>query len=109
MRNAAEWLDLFKSRTAIRSDYKLAKRWSVEPSRISQYRRGRLKLPLAVVLDIAEELGRDPLEIIVTLAYPKTRERDRPQLEAAYWRVCIKGVSNEMAANSIGSGYFRRR
>ncbi|MGF6147230.1 Uncharacterised protein [Kingella potus] len=52
MRNASQWLDLFKSRAGILSDYALARHWSVSSARISQYRSGRL--PLAFALEIAD-------------------------------------------------------
>ncbi len=44
-----DWLDLAKGRLHIRSDYALAKRWDVSASEVSQYRRDRLRLPLAVI------------------------------------------------------------
>ena len=109
MRNAAQWLDLFKSYKNIRSDYKLADHWHVSQSRICQYRSGRLKLPLAFMLEIAEECGRDPLEIIVSLAYPKAREQDKPGLSDVYWRVAVSGIMHEMRVNSLPSGWRPRR
>ena len=68
-------------------------------------RKGRLKLPLAFVLEIAETLDRDPLEIIVSLAYPKARERDKAGLKDVYFRVALRGITNEMAANSRAYGW----
>ena len=48
-----------KGRLQVRSDYALAKRWGVSASEVSQYRRERLRLPLAVILDIAEVMRCD--------------------------------------------------
>ena len=61
MRNIEKWLDMYmyKSYARLRSDYALARHWQVEPSRISQYRRGRLRLPLAQCLEIASVRGRE--------------------------------------------------
>ena len=105
MKTVSQWLDMFKKYSRIRSDYALAAHWGVCQSRISQYRKGRLKLPLAFVLEIAETLDRDPLEIIVSLAYPKARERDKAGLKDVYFRVALRGITNEMAANSRTYGW----
>ena len=57
MKNAAQWLDLYKKRAGFRSDYALARYWGVSQSHVSQYRRGRLKLPLAAVLGDSRNAG----------------------------------------------------
>jgi hypothetical protein len=109
VKNAAQWLDIYKKRAGFRSDYALARYWGVSQSHISQYRRGRLKLPLAAVLEMAATLERDPLEILVSLAYPKARPQDRPKLAAVYWSVCIDGVAAEMCENSAGGRWYPMR
>ena len=85
MRSASQWLDLFKRYKPIYSDYSLARHWGVSTSHISQYRKGRLKLPLAFILEIAETCNRQPLEIIITLNYLKARERFNEGFKDVYF------------------------
>lgn len=85
-----DWLDLAKGRLHIRSDYALAKRWDVSASEVSQYRRDRLRLPLAVILDIAEVMRCDPMEIITGLEYRRCRERDRERIKSEHFRLMTK-------------------
>ena len=108
MRSASQWLDLFKRYKPIYSDYSLARHWGVSTSHISQYRKGRLKLPLAFILEIAETCNRQPLEIIITLNYHKARERDKEGLKDVYFEVAKEGICNEMAANA-GRGWRPKR
>lgn len=98
MFNASQWLDLFKLHACIYSDYQLAKRWQVPPTYISQYRRGRLRLPLAAVLEIAEAVGSEPLEIIASLEYPKAREKHKERIKRAYFDALLKTIVPRMAA-----------
>lgn len=106
MRNIEKWLDMYmyKSYARLRSDYALARHWQVEPSRISQYRRGRLRLPLAQCLEIASVCGREPLEILICREYPYCRELDRATLLNAYFAAAESGTMAEMLANG-GSGW----
>lgn len=85
-----DWLDLAKGRLQIKSDYALAKRWDVSASEVSQYRRERLRLPLAVILDIAEVMRCDPMEIITGLEYRRCRERDRDRIKSEHFRLMTK-------------------
>lgn len=85
-----DWMDLAKGRLRVRSDYALAKRWSVSASEVSQYRRGRLRLPLAVILDIAEVMRCDAMEIIAGLELRRCRERDRERIKSEYFRLMAK-------------------
>lgn len=64
MLSQSQCLDAAKGRLRVRSDYALSKRWVVMPSEVSQYRRNRLRFPFAVVLDIADVMDIDPIEII---------------------------------------------
>ena len=83
-------MDLAKGRLRLRSDYALAKRWGVSASEVSQYRRGRLRLPLAVILDIAEVMRCDPMEIITGLEYRRCREQDRERIKSEHFRLMTK-------------------
>lgn len=106
MFNASQWLDLFKFHACIYSDYQLAKRWQVPPTRISQYRRGRLRLPLAMILDIAETVTVEPLEIIASLEYPRACENHQARIKRAYFDALLKTIVGRMGAHDPG-GYVR--
>ena len=106
MFNASQWLDLYKFHACFYSDYQLAKRWKVAPSYICQYRTARLRLPLAFILEIAETVGVEPLEIIAALEYPRARENHQARIKRAYFDALIKTVVDRMAAQ-YKSGYVR--
>lgn len=106
MFNAEQWLDLYKFHACIYSDYQLAKRWKVPPTYISQYRKGRLRLPLALILDVAEIVGVEPLEIIASLEYPRARENHQARIKQAYFDALLKTIVDRMAAHHPG-GYVR--
>lgn len=102
MFTASQWLDLYKFHACIYSDYQLAKCWQVPATYISQYRRGRLRLPLASVLDIAEAVAVEPLEIIACLEYPRAREKHRERIKRAYFDALLKTVVPRMCAQYRG-------
>ena len=106
MFNASQWLDLYKFHACIYSDYQLAKRWKVAPSYICQYRTARLRLPLACILEIAEKVGVEPLEIIASLEYPRARENHQARIKRAYFDALLKTIVNRMGAHDPG-GYVR--
>ena len=106
MFNASQWLDLYKFHACIYSDYQLAKRWKVPPTYISQYRKGRLRLPLALILDVAEIVGVEPLEIIAALEYPRARENHQARIKRAYFDSLLKTIVDRMSAQDPG-GYVR--
>ena len=106
MFNASQWLDLYKFHACIYSDYQLAKRWNVAPSYICQYRTARLRLPLACILEIAETVGVEPLEVIASLEYPRARENHQARIKRAYFDALLKTVVDRMAAQ-YQSGYVR--
>ena len=106
MFNASQWLDLYKFHACIYSDYQLAKRWKVPPSYISQYRKGRLRLPLALILDVAEVVGVEPLEVIAALEYPRARENHQARIKRAYFDTLLKTIVGRMGARDPG-GYVR--
>ena len=81
----------------------------MEPTRIRQYRKGRLKLPLAVILDMAQNINIDPLEIIASLAIAGARDCDKPIISAAYWAATIKTVGNRLDEVGHAVAFTRRR
>lgn len=93
----------------IRTDYKLAKRWRVEPTRIHQYRKGRLKFPLFIILDMAESINIDPLEIIASLGISRARECDKARIIDAWHEAAIKTVGNRLDEVGHGRSFYRRR
>ena len=109
MFNAAQWLDLYKFHACIYSDYQLAKRWKVPPTYISQYRKGRLRLPLALILDVAEIVGVEPLEIIASLEYPRARENHQARIKQAYFDALLKTIVDRMAAHHPGGNVRYKR
>lgn len=106
MFNASQWLDLYKFHACIYSDYQLAKRWKVAPSYICQYRTARLRLPLACILEIAEKVGVEPLEIIASLEYPRAKENHQARIKRAYFDALLKTIVYRMSAHDPG-GYVR--
>ena len=102
MFNASQWLDLYKFHACIYSDYQLAKRWKVAPSYICQYRTARLRLPLACILEIAETVGVEPLEIIAALEYPRARENHQARIKRAYFDSLLKTIVDRMTAHDPG-------
>ena len=106
MFNASQWLDLYKFHACIYSDYQLAKRWKVAPSYICQYRTARLRLPLACILEIAETVGVEPLEVIASLEYPRAKENHQARIKRAYFDALLKTIVDRMGAHDPG-GYVR--
>lgn len=100
MQSQEHWLNLFKTHKGFNSDYRLAQHWEIEPSRISQYRHNRLRLPLAFVLEIAEVVRVNPLEIIVSMEYSKARERDKAYLKDIWFASAAQTIGERMAAYS---------
>lgn len=90
MLSQSQWLDAVKGRLRVRSDYALSKRWAVTPSEVSQYRRNRLRFPFAVVLDIADVMDIDPIEIIAGLEYRRCREKDMERVKGAYFKAPLR-------------------
>lgn len=101
MYSQSQWLDLYKFRLSIGSDYRLAKRWGLPQSYISQYRRERLRLPLALMLMIAEELEIEPLEIISALEIKRTSEKFKEAIKGAYFDALVKTIGVRMSESSI--------
>lgn len=100
MQTQEYWLNLFKAYKGLISDYRLARYWQIEPSRISQYRYERLRLPLAFILEIAEITQVNPLEIIISMEYSKARERDKDYLKDIWFCCATQTITKRMASNS---------
>ena len=100
MQSVKGWLNLFKIQMNFNSDYLLAKHWQVEQSRITQYRKGRLSLPLAFIIEIAATLEVEPLEIIASIEYFKCRELDKELIHDVYFNAMKKTIAVRMAAYS---------
>lgn len=73
----SQLIDAIKARLYISSDYGIAQRWRTEPTRISQYRRDRLRLPLNYILDIADQTGIDPIIILKKLETERALKKQR--------------------------------
>ncbi|MCG6504996.1 hypothetical protein [Kingella pumchi] len=105
MLTAAQWLNWYKRERNCYSDYQLARRWQVDTSVISQYRRGRLRLPLAVILEIAEATGAEPLEIITSLEFPRAPQAHRERIRRAYFDSLLKTAGDRMARQACVADY----
>ena len=86
MATQSELIDQIKDRLFILSDYALAQRWQVEPTRISQYRRDRLRLPVRFIEDIAEQIGIDALTLIKMLETARLTKQNKDAAKILLWR-----------------------
>lgn len=100
MRTQADYLDIIKRQKNFKSDYQLAKYWHESTATIQQYRTGRLRLPTAYILEIAELAYYNPLEIILSLEIPRSKHKHKEKLIDAYWRAMVTAVSDRMNINS---------
>ncbi|RPD83079.1 hypothetical protein EGK75_13900 [Neisseria weixii] len=78
----SQLIDQLKGRLYLSSDYAVAQRWQIEPTRVSQYRRDRLRLPLRFVVDIAEQTEQDALILLQLL----DRHRAKNAEEIIRWK-----------------------
>lgn len=83
------------------SDYQLAKHWQLPTATISQYRTGRLRLPVAYCLEIAEVCYFHPLEVILSLEYPRAKDAQKERIKQVYFLAT--------AANAPSTKYYKRR
>ncbi|WP_146135132.1 hypothetical protein [Neisseria iguanae] len=90
---------------SIRSDYRLAAKWQTSPSRISQIRRGRLKLSFAECLEIAAALQIEPLEILAALAYPAAKHHEQEAVKRVYYDALVKTIGARMSIAATTGGY----
>ena len=103
MPDQAFYLDAFKRIMGFRSDYRLALHWNLERSVVSQYRSGRLRLPLLRLLEIAQALGADPLELLLSLKYPKAKPADKPALQSLYFGLLAQSAGARMGLCASGT------
>ena len=82
----SDLIDRLKGRLFISSDYAIAQRWQIEPTRISQYRRNRLRKPIRFIIDIAEETGVDPLFILKSLELERAQRKGEDIAKKMLWR-----------------------
>ena len=109
MQNINNWLDIIKQFKGLRSDYELAKYWNIDNSVISQYRSGRLRLPVAKCLEIAEIGHYHPLEVILSLEWHRAKESDKDIIKEIYWLATIANVTERMNAYCFSRKYYNRR
>lgn len=100
MRNQSDWLDIYKKNKNLQSDYQLAQHWQMHRSRISKYRRGRLKFELERVLVIADALRCEPLEIIVSIEFNRHQSE---LLKRHYFSALQKTIVLRMCGGKFGS------
>lgn len=100
LRTQADYLNEFKRYKGWKSDYQIARHWNESTATISQYRSGRLRLPIVYIIEIAEIAYYNPLEIILELELPKAKERHRAKLVDAHWRALLTAISDRMNINS---------
>ena len=103
MPDQAFYLDAFKRIMGFRSDYRLAAHWGICRATVSQYRKGRLRLPLLRLVEIAQALGADPLELLLSLEYPKAKSADRAALKSLYFGLLAKSAGARMGLCASGA------
>lgn len=109
MHSAAAWLDMFKDARNIQSDYRLAKTLGLPRQYIPQIRAGRMRLRLANILQIAEALQVQPLEIIVSLEFKKAKPHEVERLKDWYFKETVKTIGIRMNMQSGVRWYPGRR
>lgn len=76
------YLDKCKQVLDFNSDYKLAKRWEIDDSSMSQYRSGKLKADPYLCFRIAETLHESPSKIIAEVE----SENQRNEVKSLYFK-----------------------
>lgn len=109
MLSQSDWLDRYKLATGIQSDYRLAKNLNLPKHYINQLRQNRIRLRLATVLQMAEAMRIEPLEIMISLEFARCREHERPRLIDWYFAETIKTIGERMSAQSTAAYHPRRR
>ncbi|WP_165090132.1 hypothetical protein [Neisseria yangbaofengii] len=82
----SQLIDQLKGRLYLSSDYAVAQRWRVEPTRISQYRRERLRLPIDFIIDIANETGVNALDLICLIDRNRKMKKGKQPEEITAWK-----------------------
>ena len=86
---------------AIKSDYRLSQIWQVSRAKISQYKSGRLRLPLQYQIIIADALDIEVIEIIASIEYNK---KPNDTVKSAYFNALKKTIGTRMSLQ-CRSGY----
>ena len=89
MQDINNWLDIIKRQKGFKSDYQLAKYWQVSTSVISQYRKGKLRLPIA------------------SLEWARARTEQREWIEKVWWLATIANEPERMSARAFSIKYYR--
>jgi plasmid maintenance system antidote protein VapI len=82
-------LDDVKKAEGIESDYALAKRLSVLPQTISNYRKGRTQMSDEIAVAMAALIDRAPAPILAQLAADRAKSSD----VAKVWREAAKALA----------------
>ena len=109
MQDVNNWLDIIKRQRGYRSDYQLAQHWHVPTAVISQYRAGRLRLPIGKCLEIAESGYYHPLEVILSLEYERAKEHDKKIILDTYWQATLANAADRMSAQVFRTKFYGRK
>ena len=117
----AEYIEAAKARLKIASDYELAKRLSVGPNHMTDYKDGSRAIPLDMAFRLAITLELDPAQVVADLA----SQREKNPAKRDFWAgfisraatviavVCCTLVWNFSVTPASGAatlgGFFRRR
>lgn len=106
MLRQSQWLDYFKQQKNFKSDYQLAKFWNVQTSVINQYRKERLQIPIALCLEIAEVCCQHPLEVILSLAFFKSKiPKHKERIKDVYFTATTVSCAERMSARAFSRKY----
>lgn len=83
----SDWIDLVKGRLRIRTDYKLSKLWGISQAEICQYRQNRLKIPLALIIEMADIMKCNPLEILLGLELRRCKPKHKDKIKTEYFKI----------------------
>lgn len=104
-----QWIDLYKAYANIRTDYRLAVEWGVESSRITQYRRNRLRLTFAQCIKIADTLEINPLEVLASLEHERAAKHDKEFVKQVYFDALLLTIGERMSARATSGGWHKSR
>lgn len=105
LRNQREWIEYYKQQEFIRSDYRLAQVWQVSRATISQYKSGRLRLPLQFQIIIADALQIEVIEIIASI---EMHRKPNDTVKKAYFMALKNTIGTRMSLQcKSGFKHFR--
>ena len=105
LRNQREWIEYYKQQEFIRFDYRLAQIWQVSRAKISQYKSGRLRLPLQFQIIIADALQIEVIEIIASI---EMHRKPNDTVKRAYFMALKKTIGARMSLQcKSGFKHFR--